>query len=218
MKMIYNLVKKDFLLIKKYLLIMMVFVILAPIFISIRTPKLQKNGILLYGVLALMITFMSYHMVSMEEMKQKGSIYLQITPMSNIKMVVSKFIMVTLTFLVTTVIYWLLSMISFTKVGLIGIKSVMICFAIIELFFGIYIPLTFKLGYVKLQMISAGIIFLSPFIISLITKYSSFVNNIISSIQLLNNAVIIAITLIWVMIVIIIGTKVSSRILQMQEY
>ena len=67
-------------------------------------------------------------------------------------------------------------------------------------------------------MISAGIIFLSPFIISLITKYSSFVNNIISSIQLLNNAVIIAITLIWVMIVIIIGTKVSSRILQMQEY
>lgn len=218
MKMIYNLVKKDFLLIKKYLLIMMVFVILAPIFISIRTSELQKNGTLLYGVLVLMITFMTYHMVSMEEMKQKGSIYLQITPMSNIKMVVSKYIMVTLTFIVTTVIYWILSMISFTNVGVVGIKSIMICFAVIELFFGVYIPLTFKLGYVKLQMISAGIIFLSPFVISLFSKYFSFANNIVSSIQSLNNLVFTAITLIWVVIVMIIGTKVSSSILQRQEY
>lgn len=218
MKMIYNLVKKDFLLIKKYFLIMMVFVILAPIFISIRTPEFQNNGILLYGMLVLMITFMNYHMISMEEMKQKGSIYLQTTPMSNKIMVVSKYIVVTLTFLVTTVIYWILSMISFTKVGVIDIKSIMICFAVIEFFFGVYIPLTFKLGYVKLQMISAGIIFLSPFVISLFSKYFSFVNNIVSSLQSLNNLIFIALTLIWVMIVMIIGTKVSSSILQRQEY
>jgi len=216
--MIYNLVKKDFLLIKKYFLIMMVFVILAPIFISMRTPEFQDNGTLLYGMLILMVTFMIYHMISMEEMKQKGFIYLQITPMSNNIMVVSKYIVVTLTFLVTTVIYWILSMISFTKVGVIYIKSIMMCFAVIELFFGVYIPLTFKLGYVKLQMISAGIIFLSPFVIALFSKYFSFVNNIVLSLQSLNNLIFIAFTLIWVMIVIIVGTKFSSSILKRQEY
>ena len=78
MKIIYNLVKKDYLLIKKSLFIMLLFVIFAPIFISMRAPEFQNNGTLLYGMLVLMITFMTYHMISMEEIN-KGFLYLQIT-------------------------------------------------------------------------------------------------------------------------------------------
>lgn len=218
MKTIYNLVKKDYILIKKSLLIMLLFVTFAPIFISMRAPEFQNNGTLLYGMLALMITFMTYHMISMEEMKQKGFVYLQITPMSNKKIAISKYIVVTLAYLATTIIYCILALLPFTKVGGVGIKSIMLSFAIIELFFGIYIPLTFKLGYVKLQMVSSGIIFLSPFIISLISKYFASVINITSSIQSLSDLTIIVGIVVLTMIVISIGSKASSNILKKQEY
>ncbi|MBW4829490.1 MAG: ABC-2 transporter permease [Clostridiaceae bacterium] len=218
MKTIYNLVKKDYILIKKSLLIMLLFVTFAPIFISMRAPEFQNNGTLLYGMLALMITFMTYHMISMEEMKQKGFVYLQITPMSNKKIAISKYIVVTLAYLATTIIYCILALLPFTKVGGVGIKGIMLSFAIIELFFGIYIPLTFKLGYVKLQMVSSGIIFLSPFIISLISKYFASVINITSSIQSLSDLTIIVGIVVLTMIVISIGSKASSNILKKQEY
>ncbi|WP_066507550.1 ABC-2 transporter permease [Abyssisolibacter fermentans] len=218
MKIIYNLVKKDFILIKRYLLIMLLFVIVSPIFISTRTPEFQSNGTVLYGILVLLITFMTYHMISMEEMKHKAVIYLHITPMSNKKMVLSKYIVVTFTFLVTTIVYCTLTLIPFTKVGEVDIKSIMICFVCIELFFGFYITLTFKLGYVKLQMISAGIIFLSPFIIQLLSKQVSLFNYIATSVQSLSNWVIIVSTMLLDILIVFIGTNASNSFLKKQEY
>ncbi|SFB43622.1 ABC-2 transporter permease [Clostridium frigidicarnis] len=171
MNAIYNLFKKDFLLIKKYLLPIIGFIMVAPIFISYRTPAFQQNGNILYSMLVLMITFMVYHAISMEEMKQKGEIYLRITPMSINKVVMAKYVLVTFIFIVTTALFLILSHLPVVPVGKVDIKNILLFFAVIEIFFGIYIPMTFKLGYVKLQMISAGIIFISPFVISLITKY-----------------------------------------------
>ena len=170
MRQLIGLVKKDFLLIKKYNIVMLLFSIIAPIFISLRTPEFQSNGFVLYGLLALMLTFMNYHMISMEEMKQKGMVYIQTTPISNSFIGLSKFIVVLITFMTVSILYFILSKIDITKVGAIGLKEIMLTFILIKIFFSIYIPLTFKLGYVKLQMVSAGIIFLSPFLIGLISK------------------------------------------------
>ncbi|WP_315120510.1 ABC-2 transporter permease [uncultured Clostridium sp.] len=171
MRAIYNLIKKDFLLVKKLILPISAFIVAAPIFISYRTPSFQEYGGILYSVLALTITFMIYHAISMEEMKQKGDIYLRITPMPMIKVILAKYILIITTFLVTTALYVMISYIPLTLVGNVDVKSIIITFTIIALFFGFYIPLTFKFGYVKLQVLSTGIIFISPFVAPLIMKH-----------------------------------------------
>ena len=144
MNEIYNLFKKDFLLIKKYLLTIFLFIVIAPIFISYSTPLFQKNGNILYGILVLMITFMVYHSISLEEMKQKGQVYLKITPMKCSRVVMAKYVVVNFTFIVTTILFLILSKVPITCVGKIDIKVILLYFVLIEIFFGIYIPNTRK--------------------------------------------------------------------------
>ena len=218
MKVIYNLFKKDLLLIKKYLLPILGFIVVAPIFISYRTPAFQQNGSILYGMLVLMITFTVYHAISMEEMKQKGEIYLRITPMSINKVVMAKYILVTFIFIVTTALFLILSHLPVVPVGKVDIKNILLFFAVIEIFFGIYIPMTFKLGYVKLQMISAGIIFISPFIISLITKYLGSDIPLIATMENSSIWMIAILSLLITCASIVIGTMASNKSIKNKEY
>jgi ABC-2 type transport system permease protein len=217
MRQLIGLVKKDFLLIKKYNIVMLLFSIIAPIFISLRTPEFQSNGFVLYGLLALMLTFMNYHMISMEEMKQKGMVYIQTTPISNSFIGLSKFIVVLITFMTVSILYFILSKIDITKVGAIGLKEIMLTFILIKIFFSIYIPLTFKLGYVKLQMVSAGIIFLSPFLIGLISKRWNNIVPIFLKFESISNLMFFTISLI-IIIMMSISTKITSLILHNKEY
>ncbi len=218
MRQLIGLVKKDFLLIKKYNIVMLLFSIIAPIFISLRTPEFQSNGFVLYGLLALMLTFMNYHMISMEEMKQKGMVYIQTTPISNSFIGLSKFIVVLITFMTVSILYFILSKIDITKVGAIGLKEIMLTFILIKIFFSIYIPLTFKLGYVKLQMVSAGIIFLSPFLIGLISKRWNNIVPIFLKFESISNLMFFTISLIIIIIMMSISTKITSLILHNKEY
>jgi ABC-2 type transport system permease protein len=218
MRQLIGLVKKDFLLIKKYNIVMLLFSIIAPIFISLRTPEFQSNGFVLYGLLALMLTFMNYHMISMEEMKQKGMVYIQTTPISNSFIGLSKFIVVLITFMTVSILYFILSKIDITKVGAIGLKEIMLTFILIKIFFSIYIPLTFKLGYVKLQMVSAGIIFLSPFLIGLISKRWNNIVPIFLKFESISNLMFFIISLIIIIIMMSISTKITSLILHNKEY
>ncbi len=218
MRQLIGLVKKDFLLIKKYNIVMLLFSIIAPIFISLRTPEFQSNGFVLYGLLALMLTFMNYHMISMEEMKQKGMVYIQTTPISNSFIGLSKFIVVLITFMTVSILYFILSKIDITKVGAIGLKEIMLTFILIKIFFSIYIPLTFKLGYVKLQMVSAGIIFLSPFLIGLISKRWNNIVPIFLKFESISNIMFFTISLIIIIIMMSISTKITSLILHNKEY
>lgn len=218
MRQLIGLVKKDFLLIKKYNIVMLLFSIIAPIFISLRTPEFQSNGFVLYGLLALMLTFMNYHMISMEEMKQKGMVYIQTTPISNSFIGLSKFIVVLITFMTVSILYFILSKIDITKVGAIGLKEIMLTFILIKIFFSIYIPLTFKLGYIKLQMVSAGIIFLSPFLIGLISKRWNNIVPIFLKFESISNLMFFIISLIIIIIMMSISTKITSLILHNKEY
>lgn len=170
MKSIYNLIKKDFLLIKKIIVPIIAFVIGAPIYISSSTPTFQESGDILYAMLVSMITFMIYHAIALEEMKYKGNVYLKVTPMSMVKIVVSKYIIIALTFLTTTILYLITSQIPISHMGSVGIKSIVSMFGVICLYFGFYIPLTFKLGYVKLQVVSTALIFLFPFVLPYLMK------------------------------------------------
>ncbi|WMJ79109.1 ABC-2 transporter permease [Clostridium sp. MB40-C1] len=218
MKVIYSLFKKDFLLIKKYLLTITMFIVLAPIFISYRTPVFQNNGNILYGILVLMMTFMVYHSISMEEMKQKGEIYLRITPMSIKKVIIAKYVVVTFAFIVTTILFLVLSKVSMTHIGKVDIKNVLMVSVLIEIFFGIYIPMTFKFGYVKLQIISTGIMFISPFVIPLIVKYLGNSMALIANIQNSSIWMVTGLSLLIICASISLGTMASNKIIENKEY
>lgn len=218
MNMIYNLFKKDFLLIKKYLLPIFMFIVLAPIFISYRTAAFQQKGDILYSMLVLMITFMVYHAISMEEMKEKGELYLRITPISINKIVMAKYIVVTFTFIVTTGLFLVLSHVPVSSVGKIDTKTILLIFVVIEIFFGIYIPMTFKFGYVKLQMISAGFIFICPFLMPLIINHLGNNLSLIDNIKNSSNWLIIIISLLIIGVSISLGTVASNKIIENKEY
>src|SRR5699024_6654098 len=99
-------------------------------------------------------TFITYHMISLEEIKSKGKVYLHTTPMTHGFIGLSKFVVITVSFLMITIVYIILSKIDITKVGSIGLKDILFTYTLINLFFSIYIPLTYKLGYTKLQLVS----------------------------------------------------------------
>ncbi|MBS4539592.1 ABC-2 transporter permease [Clostridium sp. D2Q-11] len=218
MKSLINLVKKDFLQIKKYIIVMLLFSIIAPIFISFRTPEFQANGFLLYMLLIFMLTFMTYHMISIEEMKHKGMIYIQTTPMPNHLIALSKIIVVTIVFFIITGIFVSLSKLDITKVGSIEQSEVLVTFLLVELFFSIYVPLTFKLGYVKLQIVSASVIFLTPFLIGLIPKKLS--NSIFTFLKFNNisNSILYITSLLILITLISISIKTTCLILNNKEY
>lgn len=213
-----SLIKKDFLLIKRYNIIMLLFTVVAPIIISQRTPAFQSNGFILYGLLVLMITFMNYHMIAMEEMKQKGMIYIQTTPISNKVIVLSKFIGVLISFCVVSGVYIILSKISLTKVGVIGLNEIIFILILIKIFYSIYIPLTFKLGYVKLQMVSAGIIFFSPFLTGLVSERLNNGIPIFRKLKNISNTMFLSLSLLIIVAMITISITSSSFILDKKEY
>ena len=218
MRSLINLVIKDFLLIKKYNMIMLLFTIVVPIFISYNTPEFQDNGMILYVLLSLMLTFMTYHMIAMEEMKQKGMIYVQSTPMSNGFIGLSKFVVVFIWFLIISISYVILSKIDVTKVGAIKLKEILLTCILINVFYSIYIPLTFKLGYVKLQMVSAGIIFLSPLVTGLFLQKLSNGVSIFLKIVNIPNTLFTLLSIGIIVVMISISTKATSSILNSKEY
>ncbi|NOH16948.1 ABC-2 transporter permease [Clostridium cochlearium] len=218
MRSVYNLIKKDFLLIKKIIFPIIVFIIGAPIYISSSTPTFQESGDILYAMLVYMITFMIYHAISLEEMQYKGNVYLKVTPMPMVKIVISKYIIIALTFLTTTVLYLITSKIPISHMGSVSIKSMAFMFTVICLYFGFYIPLTFKLGYVKLQVISTALIFIFPFALPYLMKYLGSNYTLIAYYINSSTLKITMISLCIVMISITSGVFISNSILRNKEY
>lgn len=216
MRQIFNLVKKDFLLAKNYILVVFLFSIGVPILMFKEGPIGSSS--IAYGTLVLMLSFMSYHMISMEEMKEEGMVYVQTTPISNTSISLAKFAVVFLVFIIISCIYFFLSKIKITNVGPIGIKDILFAFLLIELFFSIYIPLTFKLGYVKLQMVSAGIIFTTPFMIGLVSKKMNGITKILVKIGSIPDGLLISLSVLIAIFILLLSINRSSKILDSKEY
>ncbi len=213
MRQIYNLMKKDFLLIRKNILIMLLILTMALIPIAKETP-----GSLLYGVLISVLTLTIYNMISMEKIKQKGHIYIAVTPMSNKNIGFSKILTVIATFIIVTISYIGLSSLNFSKFGKINLSDAIIAFFLIGMFFLIYIPLAFKIGYIKLQMLSFLIIFLTPVIIPFIINNAEVLANIKKYILNLPDLYLVLFSLIFCVIITGITGIVSGNILDKKEY
>lgn len=162
LKLLFNLVKKDFILAQKYLIIMFVFAIVAPIFIETKTDFIS-GGFLGLSITAFFTVFMLLNTVLMQEDKSKGSILLCTTPYTRKSLVKGKYLFILVIFILTSIIYSATSF--FTNIGMpsLSISNLGITLLIVIGFFGSIIPLQYKYGHEKTQYISFGFVFILPF-------------------------------------------------------
>ena len=168
--MLFNLVRKDYILAKKYLLLVLVFAVGAPIFISLRT-KVQGIGMLSFIMTVLMIQYMLYATIATEEDKYKGAALLCATSYTRSNLVESKYIFLLINFAINCTAYIISSYLvnGMEKLSMIDVGVSLLIFCI---FFGISIPLQYKFGFEKVRYIFVTIIFVGPFIAPSILKYA----------------------------------------------
>lgn len=162
--MLFNLVKKDFMLIKKNLIFFIVFSVIAPIYVS-SVIKPNDGGFLAFFITTLMLECVIFNSVSIIECKNKGSILLCATPYTRSALVKSKYLFILVNFLYLYVIYTITTFIFPLRMERLNIFTLGISLLLITIFFGINIPMQYKFGYEKTKFISMSFVFILPFII-----------------------------------------------------
>jgi len=159
--MLYDLVKKDFLLAKKYLIVMLIAAFAIPIFI---TSKIGSNsgGFLNFFITVIYIEYMLLSTVSLNEHKYKGAGLLSTTPYTRDTLVKAKYLFILMIFLFCYIIYTITSI--FTTIPVLTINTIGISFLLITALFGVIIPIQYQFGYEKTKYIGAVFICISPFV------------------------------------------------------
>lgn len=168
--MLFNLVKKDFILAKKYLLFLLIFTIGAPIFITSKMTY-GNEGFLSFFITALFGEHMLFNTISMSEDKSKGSSLLCATPYTRNVLVKAKYVFILVSFICTYIIYTLTTFIPALGVVRLNIFDFGISLLIITIYFAIIIPLRYQFGYEKTRYISSAFIFISPFAVPSVIKW-----------------------------------------------
>lgn len=167
--MLLNLIKKDLILAKKYLFFMFIFAIGAPIFIEVKT-NFMSEGFLGFFITVLFIQYMLFNTVSMLEYKSNGAVLLCTTPYTRNALVKAKYLLILIIFVFSYILYTVTSFLAPIDIPMLSISAVGISLLIITIFFGIYIPIQYQLGFEKTKYIAAALIFISPFIFTNIVK------------------------------------------------
>lgn len=102
--MLFNLIKKDILIVKKYVLIMLVAAVLIPPFMLWRAP--EYTGVLGFMLSVILCIFMLLQYVSLKEYQfPKAATLLCATPFSRNMIVLSKYIFCIANFVACCIIY-----------------------------------------------------------------------------------------------------------------
>lgn len=166
--MLFNLVKKDFILVKKYLVVMFIFTVVAPIWLKI---SLGNVGFVGFFIIVLLLEYMLFNSVTMLEDKYKGSALLCTTPYTRKALVKAKYIFILAIFICTYIIYTITAIVAPIGIDRLNIFTFGMSLLIITIYFGIIIPMQYKFGYEKIRYISFAIIFISPFAVPNIVKW-----------------------------------------------
>ncbi|HHV09419.1 MAG TPA: ABC-2 transporter permease [Clostridiales bacterium] len=152
----FNLIKKDFLIVKKLSYITMGAIILIPVFISIVAPSAPEILTLLYMVI--MGTIMLLQAISQEEEKYpKASALICSTPYSRNSYVIAKYLAFFAIFVYCYIIDTLVKVI-FNRGALLGINSILLVLFAGVIVFCIYMPVEIKYGAVKARYLFSAII------------------------------------------------------------
>ena len=163
--MLMNLVKKDLILAKKYIPILFIFAIAIPLFTEGKMNEAGGGGAVSFFLTSLFIQFLLFNTIFMLEYKFKGASYLCVTPYTRKTIVQAKYLLILLTFIVSTVIYIATSLMVPESLQLPSNNNIGITLLTITTLLGIIIPLQYKYGYEKTKYITAILIFIAPFIL-----------------------------------------------------
>lgn len=171
--MIFNIVKKDFILAKRYLLLVFIFAIVGPFFIESKAGFVG-GGFISFFITAFFIQYMLFSSISMAEYKYKGSIHLCVTPYTRKLIVKGTYLFILTGFILSTFIYIALASLTPINIPIINISVdlpfpatwiVGTSFLVIAIYFSIIIPLQYKFGYEKTKYMLSSFIFVFPFIL-----------------------------------------------------
>ncbi len=168
--MIFNLVKKDFILAKKYLIFMLLFAAGAPLYLETQTHSVS-GGLLGFFITLLFVQYMMFNTVSMAEDKFRGSALLSATPYTRSTLVKARYLYILVVFVGCYMIYTITASLFQTILPMLSISAIGISFLILALYFGIIMPLQYRFGYEKVRYISFFAIFITPFIFPSIIKW-----------------------------------------------
>lgn len=176
--MLFNLIKKDILIVKKYVLIMLIAAILIPPFMLWRAP--DYTGVLGFMLSVIFCVFMLLQYVSLKEYQfPKAATLLCATPFSRKMIVLSKYIFCMAIYIACCVIYGIETLV-IPGLGTIDIMLFTFMFLVTSVFIGIYLPVQYKLGYEKTKFAFAVIIIASPIILPQLLKMESLNLNFLS--------------------------------------
>lgn len=174
--MLFNLIKKDFILSKKYLLALAILAVAFPMFAANQVKVGSDLNFLILFATEIYAEYLFIITLAMFDYKYKGASLLCTTPYTRSSIIKSRYIFMLIIFLSTYFIYLIDSLILPKAIHGPDFLLLSICFLGTCIFLGILIPIQYRFGYQKLSYIMAAFILLTPIIAPKI--YKIIVSNI----------------------------------------
>lgn len=172
--MMFNLVKKDFLLVKRYLLLTAILAFGIPLFLLWRVPILM--GFPAFMVMVIFTVYIPLQSVSLAETNYPKAIaFLCTAPYTRSAVVKARYMFFLILFLYCYLAYAILSLLV-PQIEMISLLDVVLALLFFSIIIGIYLPLQYKLGFETMKhMVVVFIIatsFSLPFIYKALEKAS----------------------------------------------
>lgn len=176
--MLFNLIKKDILIVKKYVLIMLVAAVLIPPFMLWSAP--EYTGVLGFMLSVIFCVFMLLQYVSLKEYQfPKAATLLCATPFSRNMIVLSKYIFCIAIFVFCCIIYAIETLV-IPGLGTVDMTLFLLMLLVTSVFIGVYLPVQYKLGYEKTKFAFVAVIMASPCILPQLMKMDNVNLNFLS--------------------------------------
>lgn len=209
--MLFNLIKKDFMIVKKYVLIMLIVAFAIPLFVLWKAPQIAGSMAFVLSVIYSLFMLLQY--VSMKEYQYpKATVLLCATPYPRKKLVQSKYGFCLMIYTACCVIYWIETLL-IPMLGKFSLEFALMVFFFISIFIGIYLPVQFKLGYEKTKFIFILVIMSSPFLLAQFAKlgFGITINNINLIPPMFLNGMIILISMFVLIFSIFVSVKIYAE-------
>ncbi|MDF2872887.1 MAG: hypothetical protein K0R05_4462 [Anaerocolumna sp.] len=206
--MLFQLVKKDFLLVRKYMLIMLIFCIIVPPFLMIRLP--EYAGIMGFILITIYSVFMLLQYVSLKETQfSKASALLCALPYSRKDIVLSRYIFCLIIYLGCCLIFGIETLV-FPQLGTFSVAKPVMLFLIISFVLSIYLPVHYKLGCEKTKIFFIIIIMASSFVFPQFYKIARGMD--FSILNIINPTILLGSVIIFSIIILTVSATVSMQI------
>jgi ABC-2 type transport system permease protein len=206
--MLFQLVKKDFVLVKKYVLIMITVCVIYPLFLIWRLP--EYAGLMGYVLMTIISVFMLLQYVFLKETQfPKALALLCALPYPRKDVVLSKYIFCLIIYLVCCLIFGIETIV-FPQLDTFGFTMPVMLFLVISLILSIYVPVHYKLGFEITKIFFIIIIMTSSFVFPQIVKIAMGID--LSFLDMLNSKILLGGVILFSIIILMVSAIISMHI------